>query len=300
MFIILLNTYRYNKEIISLSVLFSINYNRICHFIVINTKNFNTFIGRLIRSSFIKSYIMKFFFTILVFIVFLIAPVVHSQELDETKESKNEIGIVITDLIDGALQLKYERLLGEHFSVSLGLAYKGDNGLINLSGLDREQIKTGDITYSGLKIIPELRYYLNKTGRYGMDGFYVGAYLKYSNFQSDLNGTYISDSGENFVIEFDADIKVTSIGLMVGYKLPVSKRFALDFLIAGPGSGSYKFSYVNKKDLPDEFYEDFNQALENYSVFDLLDGDFRFADSNRRTKFNLFSFRYGISLGYSF
>ena len=58
--------------------------------------------------------------------------------------------------------------------------------------------------------------------------------------------------------------------------------------------------YKNKKDLPDEFYEDFNEALENYSLFDLLDGDFRFEAANKNSKFNLLSFRYGISFGYSF
>lgn len=226
---------------------------------------------------------------------------VQSQDLnDEIQESKNEIGLEISDLIIGAYQLKYERLLGEHTSISLGLAYKGDNGLIKLSGLDTEQIKTNEITYSGIEIIPEFRYYLNNNGHAGMNGFYFGAYLKYSNYQSDLDGTYINDDLESFEIEFDADIKVTSIGLMVGYKLPISERFSIDFLIAGPGSGSYKFSFVNKKDLPDEFYEDFNTALENYSLFDLLDGDFRFKSTDRNSKFNLLSFRYGISLGYSF
>ena len=132
---------------------------------------------------------MKKIVTILVFVVFLIAPAVHSQELDEKKVQKNEIGLEISDLITGSYQLKYERLLGKHFSVSLGLAYKGDEGLIKLSGLDTEQIKTNDITYSGLKLIPEVRYYLNNNGHSGLNGFYFGAYIKYSNFQSDLNGT---------------------------------------------------------------------------------------------------------------
>ena len=241
---------------------------------------------------------MKIFLFIL--IICLFSSVVHSQGLDETKELKNELAIEVSDFLDGALQLRYERLLGEHISVSFGMGYKGDNGLISLSGLDTEKIKTSDITYSGLKLIPEVRYYLNKNGQNGMDGFYFGAYLKYSNYQSDLEGTYINDALEPFPIEFDADIKVTSIGLMVGYKLPVSKKFFIDFLIAGPGRGFYDFSFVNKKDLPDEFYEDFNMALENYSLFDLLDGDFRFKSINKNSKFNIFSFRYGISFGYSF
>jgi hypothetical protein len=231
----------------------------------------------------------------------LFALSVQSQDLnDDIQKSKNEIALEISDLVTGSFQLKYERLVGEHFSVGLGLAYKGEDGIIKLSGLDTKKIKTGDITYSGSKIIPEVRYYLKKTTRYIMDGFYFGAYLKISNFKSDLNGTYINDADESFEIDFDADIDVVSLGLLLGYKLALSERFSLDFLIAGPGAGFYKFSFVNHEDLPDEFYEDFNTALENYSLFDLLDGDFRFASVNKRSKFTIPSFRYGISLGYSF
>jgi len=224
----------------------------------------------------------------------------HGQELEKTKETKNEIGIEVTDILNGAIQLKYERLLGAHFSVSLGLGYKGNDGIISLSGLDTDKIKTNDITYSGLKIIPEARYYLNRSGQIGMDGFYFGAYVKYSDFQSDLDGTYINSLEESFPVEFDADIHITSLGFMVGYKLPLSKKISLDFLIAGPGSGSYKFKLTNRKDLPDEFYEDLNNALDKYSIFDLIDGDFRFKEANSKTNFTRLSFRYGISLGYSF
>jgi hypothetical protein len=180
------------------------------------------------------------------------------------------------------------------------LGYKGNKGLIKLSGIDTEKIQTGDITYSGLKIIPEVKYYISKTKQYGKDGFYIGAFVKFTNFQSDLNGTYTNDAMETFTIAFDADINVTSIGFMVGYKLPLSPKFSIDFLIAGPGAGFYNFSFVNTEDLPDEFYEDFNMALENYSLFDLLDGDFKFESTSKDTKFTLPSFRYGISLGYSF
>ena len=233
-------------------------------------------------------------------IILLAALSVHGQELEKTKKTKNEIGIEISDFFDAAIQIKYERLLGDHISVGLGVGYKGDGGLIGISGLDTDQIKTGDITYSGLKIIPEVRYYINKKGQIGMDEFYFGAYLKYSNFRSDLDGTYIDSTDESFVIEFDVDINITSIGFMVGYKLPVSKKFSIDFLIAGPGVGFHNYILTNKKDLPDEFYEDLNKALDQYSLFDLLDGDFRFESTNEKTNFSILSFRYGISLGYSF
>jgi hypothetical protein len=190
--------------------------------------------------------------------------------------------------------------LGENISVGLGIGFKGETGLVNLSGLDTDKIKTNDITFSGFKIIPEVRYYINKTQQYTMDGFYFGAYLKYSNLHSDLNGTYINDNQESFVVEFDADFSITSVGFMIGYRLPLSEKISIDFLIAGPGAGFYNFSFENKRDLPDEFYDDLNQALENYSLFDLLNGDFKFSSIDLTSDLILPSLRYGVSIGYSF
>ncbi|MDX5583560.1 MAG: DUF3575 domain-containing protein [Aureibaculum sp.] len=230
----------------------------------------------------------------------LVAQVENSQVENSQDKSEQEIGIVVTDLINGSFQFRYERLVGKHISVALSVGYKGKEGLINLSGLDTEHIQTNDLTYSGLKIIPEVRYYINKTQIGSMDGFYFGAYIKHTNFKSDLDGTYINDENENFDIEFDAKLRVTSVGFMAGYKYRVSNRLSLDFLIAGPGAGFHSYSITKQQSLPDEFYTDLNEALSNYSIFDLIDSDFRFKANDVKTKFSTISFRYGITLGYSF
>lgn len=81
---------------------------------------------------------------------------------------------------------------------------------------------------------------------------------------------------------------------MVGYKLPLSEKFSIDLLIARPGSGFPSYDLKNRRDLPDEFYDDLNNALDQHSIFDTLDGDFRFSATSGKTKFNILSFRYGI------
>jgi hypothetical protein len=87
---------------------------------------------------------------------------------------------------------------------------------------------------------------------------------------------------------------------MVGYKLPVGKHFYVDFLIAGPGSGSYKFKLDNRIPPPDGFYDALNEALEDYSFLDFINSDFQFNDNKLRSNFSALSFRYGISVGYAF
>jgi hypothetical protein len=233
-------------------------------------------------------------------ISFLSLPVFSQDEIN-TKIEKNQVNFYATDIINGLYTFSYERAIGKHTSVNLGLGYKTEEGLVVLSGIDRAQLKTNDITYSGFKIVPEFRYYLNESINGAMlSGFYFGAYLKYSSFKSDLIGTFIDSEDESFDIAYEGDIDVTSVGLMIGYKLPVGKHFFVDFLIAGPGTGSYKFKLENRIPPPDEFYDVLNQALEDYSLFDIINADFEFKDRKLNSNFSVASFRYGISVGYSF
>ncbi|WP_319500373.1 DUF3575 domain-containing protein [uncultured Draconibacterium sp.] len=212
----------------------------------------------------------------------------------------NEISLVVTDLIDGSYQFRYERKLSDHISVGLGSAFKTKEGLITISGIDRERLKTGDITYSGMKLIPDIRYYLNKTQQYQLDGFYFGAYAKYFHFSSGINGAYISTAMNEYDLDMDVNINILSVGLMVGYKLALNNRFTVDFLIFGPGTGNHRYKLKNRTELPEEFYEDLNDALQNFSVFDVVHSDFRFDLRDRSTSFSTLSFRYGLTVGYTF
>lgn len=241
------------------------------------------------------------FYILLATTLFFILPITaqnETQVLD--KEMNNSMGLMFTDLINGSYLVNYERALGNHIALRLNAGYKAENGLIALSGLDTDFIKTGDIKYSGSKILPEFRYYLNEKGSQMHTGFYFGAYLKFVNYKSDISGIFINSEGESFDVLYKGKINVNGLGLMVGYKLHISKRMSIDFLIAGPGAANYNFKLKNIIPPPDEFYDALNEALEKYSIFDLLNADFKFR--NNKLNHNVFvpDFRYGITLGYSF
>lgn len=245
----------------------------------------------------------------LLFALFLILSISSfGQKLEKTKEIrevKNEFSFELLQLVNGVYQLSYERHVWNNFSAVLGVGIKGKEGLVKLSGIDREQIKTGDVIYTGFQIAPEIRYYLKGTNKYDqkLNGFYLGLYYKYSSYTSELTGTYIDETASgnvNYDLAFDMDLDISSIGLLIGYKLAITKRFNIDFMIAGPGSGNYDFKITNKKDLPESFYDDLNEALENYNLLDFINGDFRFSEVNNKSNFNAFSFRYGIAIGYTF
>lgn len=238
--------------------------------------------------------------SLLVFIFLLSLPIMAQGDM-ATKQQKNQVGLEVSDLPTAFFSINYERVIGKHISVQLGLGFKSEEGLIKFSGIDSDRIKTNDIKYSGYKLIPEFKYYLHESTNGAMlSGFYFGAYLKFSDFGSDLEGTYIDSQDVSHFFKYKGDITVTSLGLLVGYKLPLSKHFNIDFLIAGPGSGSYNFKLKNIIPPPDEFYDDLNEALNKYSILDLINADFKFNDNRLRSKFSALSFRYGISVGYSF
>ena len=251
---------------------------------------------------------MKNLLSFIVLLVF-ITNTAFSQELEnEEKEKrvvKNEISFEALQLINGVYQISYERYIWNNFSAALAVGYKGKEGLVNFSGLDYTgpnggRIETNDLFYTGYQIIPEIRYYLKNTSKGNLNGFYLGLYFKFSQYTSDLTGKYTATDNTPYQVEFEAKLNIASTGLLIGYKLPITKRFNIDFIIAGPGAGDYNFRIINKKDLPDEFYNNLNDALEEYSVLDFINSDFRFSKVDSRSKFSAFSFRYGIALGYTF
>lgn len=213
---------------------------------------------------------------------------------------RNEIGLVFTDVIDGGTHFRYERRLKDQFSYCVGVGYKGRNGLISSSGINSDYIHTSGIKYSGFKIIPELRYYLKNTQQNNLNGFYIGLYVKSSSYFSNVQGTFNNLDGEILAVDVKAKLRIVSSGINVGYKLALSPKINVDFMIAGPGIGNYWFILKMRKSMPPEFYDKLNDALKDYSYFEFVKSDFEFNYKTRRTSFKSIAFRYGIAIGYRF
>lgn len=231
---------------------------------------------------------------------FLIISIQLAGAEKDTLNHKNEGAIVISDFMDGSLQLRYERKFYSRYSLCFGVSYKGVDGLVDISGLNTEYIKTNNITYSGLKLLAELRYYLTGTRRYNMDGFYTGLYSKSSFFGSNINGTFTDDQQELYFLNLDAKIQVQSYGFLIGYKLALTKRLNMDFLIAGPGLAYFEIDLKSRASVPAEFYEFLNSALKDFSFFDITNPDFNFEHLKTKSEFSTVSLRYGITIGYTF
>jgi hypothetical protein len=240
---------------------------------------------------------MKSHVIILIFLITCIP--IFGQVDPEIPFHKNEVKLHLTDLLNGRYTFGYERVVGNHIGISTTLGYKSKEGLLRLSGLDTDQFKTGDLTYSGFRVVPEFRYYINEHNTAMLHGFYFGAYITFVNLKSEFKGLYTNENGE-FPFQYDVKVNTNSLGFMIGYKLLLGKRFYFDFTIAGPGVGNYNFKFTEIVAAPDEFWFDLNDALELISIFDLINADFDFSPDKKSDSVILPSFRYGIALGYSF
>lgn len=217
------------------------------------------------------------------------------------QQKKSELGWMFSDLlVDGNLYFSYEREINEHWSWQINGGYKLPSGLVNISGIDAEQLQTSDINYTGFKITPSVKYYINSVKPDRMDGFYVGGYTKFGRYHTDIGATFIDSSDQSYSLNFNTNMNLYSLGIMLGYKLPVSKRLAIDFLFLGFGKGWYSFDIKSQTSVPDEFYDYLNAQLDKITLLDLINSDFSFSEINSRSSFFGSAARYGITLTYAF
>lgn len=211
--------------------------------------------------------------------------------------SKNHISIDPLLPIFGSSQVQFERQIANQVSVSLAAGIKFSSGIIEVSGIKGNKVKTNDFNFRGYKFIPEFRWYLQKN-QANLIGFYAGAYFKYSNITDDIVGVYTDDDLEQHDFEFGATIRNYGGGLELGYKLQVKKRFFIDFLITGPGIAFYSYSVKEVQPVPEAFYDEFSKVLSDYGILKHIDTNINF--KNQSGKIILPSYRYGLKIGYAF
>lgn len=223
------------------------------------------------------------------------------QNIKTDLEQKNHIMVNPFALAFGTFQAQYERALNSNTSLGLSFAAKVSSGILDTPGFNTLTIVTNDISFSGVQISPEFRWYLQETER-SHTGFFIGAYYRYQNYKDDLIGTYTSSiTLEDTPLDIRTRVITNSIGFEVGYKLPIKKHLYIDFLIAGPGVAFNKLKIQDRQPLPEEFFavDAALAIIEEYNVLDALGTDIKFNDKGEAI-FTAPAFHYGIRIGYSF
>lgn len=228
-----------------------------------------------------------------------------SRNLQAQEERRHSVSVNPVNLAFGTFQASYEYGFNKNMSAMLSVGQKFSSGVMTISGFDSPTIQSNDFNFSGTKILPEFRWYLQST-KPNHTGFFVGAYYRFQSYKSPFVGVYTeSNTGEKSNIDIDTRLTSHTVGLQIGYKLPISKNWFADFIIAGPG---YSYNTLtlkrNQLEVP-EFYQDvMDNIRDKYKEVDtfIKNSEFKKGEdgSSASATFNLPAFRYGVSVGYRF
>ncbi len=217
----------------------------------------------------------------------------------------NVVKIGATSGLAKTLSLSYERVLNSDISVSLTASYMlpiRPEGLLNLE----TDVLTmgGDRELKGIFITPEVKWYVEKSDvRPAPRGFYVGAYLRYSNLRYTSVVSAVSSETEG-AFESDIQIDLTEMGFGVdaGYQLLMCKdRIAVDFIFFGPRYCLYNLKVDAELGGNGELYQDLEEALEKLLGRDLapVDIELEKSGSTSASRSGL-GYRAGFKIGYAF
>ena len=155
----------------------------------------------------------------------------------------NGIKLNLPSLFVKNISLQYERALGKHTSLCLGLRIE-PSGSVPQKGIVEGYLDANDsiarrfineARVSNWAITPEFRYYLGKKPQ---NGFYLAPYLRFGGYSGSWNYVFTDDDGKVYDVGFKGHASVYSGGLMIGAQWHIARHFLIDWWIAGVSEGS--------------------------------------------------------------
>ncbi|MDQ6756290.1 MAG: DUF3575 domain-containing protein [Bacteroidota bacterium] len=147
---------------------------------------------------------------------------------------KNAFKVNLSGLVIRNISIQYERQVSP--KTSLALAFRD----VPYGKLPFEQtiadnandpfVQFDKINVGSFGFTPEFRFYLGKKS--GMRGFYLGPFVSYNNYKTDLPINYNNKTGI-----FNGNLKTITGGLQIGSQFRLSNHFFIDWWIIGPNYG---------------------------------------------------------------
>jgi len=228
----------------------------------------------------------------LIFLIFLLNTVHVSAQ-------NNFIGTAPLQPVFGTVSLHYERAVLPRVSAVIGMGRKFNSGVLEIAGLNGERLQSDDISFHGIRLLPEIRWYLSKDDK-GLTGFYVGIYYKYQTNLCAFSTTYTPDNAASTEVDLDLKIRTHSAGVEMGYKLFAYKKFYCDFLIAGIGIADSKLDAEVVSEVPEGYFKDLSGEIKRYFLFKGINPEVLTRKKSVEAGFTLPSLRYGINIGIGF
>jgi len=256
--------------------------------------------------QFSKSKVMKRYFAVFLSSLFSF---INGQKTNAQPEKMNIVKTNVTGYIFRNINLSYERVFNQWFSVNVGFGTmpEGKIPFINsfLNNDDEEKFKNLEAKLTNFTFEP--RFYIGQG--YGK-GFYIAPYYRYSKVTSnefDFNYDYNAPNGMTYPVPLKGfgDTNGNSFGLMIGSQFFLNKaqNLVLDFWIAGGhyGSGKGNFTFTSDFTLTPDMQEQLKKDIENLDI-PYVKYTVETDANGARVKVNgpWAGFRSGLSFGYRF
>lgn len=213
---------------------------------------------------------------------------------------RNAIKINMAAFVFENLSLQYERSINPHWSLQLGAGFKWGGDIPKVLGLGNFVVTSDTRGIQGYSVTPEARYYFNNCKCPGpLTGLYAGTYTRMTRFFSDLRFHYWNGS-EYHDVGGAGDFRELGIGVQLGYKFILKKRFTVDLMFMGPRISRNRLRFELDSNFAEEVIplieDEINKRLEYLGIDPISIPTSASVDAN----FGFSYFRYAISIGFVF
>ncbi len=195
--------------------------------------------------------------------VFLLSFDLAAQELEREKDlvlRRNILKINVPSLLVSTFNLQWERSIGPHTSVALGVVARLDRPIFNYIDRD-ERSPINNLQQRTFALTPEIKYYIKEEA---FNGVYVGSYLRWRSDKIVFD--YFLNSRDQ-ITNYNWKDRVLHIGALVGYQFDISKDVYIDIWCIGLG---LKNSKIEASGLSNYDNTGSSRYIDMFSVFDGL------------------------------
>jgi hypothetical protein len=226
---------------------------------------------------------------------------------------QNIIKLNLPSLLVSNISLQYERIMGKHTSLALGVRWMPKNNVGFTSSILGSGVSASDdsilnqVRISSFAITPEFRYYVRKAGK----GFYIAPYFRFRNANANFPIFYKDGTGVEQRVILSGSVNSLMLGFMIGSQFKLSKSLTLDWFIIGghTSSNQAKLNFTSTQNLSATNQADIKKNLEDFKK-DLSDAGFKTNNISYSVgtnggslvgKMPMSGFRaFGLCLGYRF
>ena len=240
---------------------------------------------------------MKKLLCLLLFCV-AVSPLAKGQS-ETSPQRKNALKLnIVPPLLSATSEISYERFIMPNLSIVAGV---GANLRANQS--DFQLVSEADLEFLNRDIqnfyfLAEVRRYLDFCECSAPHGFYTGGFVRYNRIDYAANPQFV-DSNTNLEININGELRSLNFGALLGYQVNFN-NWLIDFEFGGLGYAPNWVRFNSDTQLSNDQLARVSDALNRNFGIGGNYKDIELSSSAVDINFWYWTFRYAVSVGYSF